>query len=542
MQKMRVILLLIAVWMSIDGCSQLIKPHFIQNHGDIYLANELNTKFYTKKKILEIVSTIKTNNIQLIDDRGISINHPYDQAVFPRDIASPWFSWDDSQPGVGVWLIHIGFEGKDFSINTLSSKTRWIPDQKIWEIIKENAVTNNVQVTILGANRKAGYSVESKKSITISISKDAVGAPIVYQQMPLPILEGSKHPDQFRWLLADLSSYHEPRIILEKQRVCGMCHHFSQDGKIFGMDLDIGGDKGSYGLSRVSKHMEFTQDDFISWTKFQNDGETTLGLFSKISPDGNYVISTIKEKRIFITIDDLEFSELFFAFTGVLACYSIPDNRFFLLPGADDPDYVHLGPTWSPENRYIVFSRARAKNEFDIMGNQKFIKASKGMRIRELNKKYQLRYDLYRIPFNHGNGGTPEPLQGASHNGKSNYWPRYSPDGKWIVFVKSDNALMNQPGSQLYILPAQGGEPRKMTCSRKVHNSWHSWSPNGRWLVFSSKVNTPFTELFLAHVDENGNDSPPVLLFRLNSKYLASVLPEFANIQPDAIQKIIVKP
>jgi len=43
-------------------------------------------------------------------------------------------------------------------------------------------------------------------------------------------------------------------------------------------------------------------------------------------------------------------------------------------------------------------------------------------------------------------------------------------------------------------------------------NSWHSFSPNGRWLVFSSKSLSPYTQMFLTHVDEEGRDSPPILI------------------------------
>ena len=43
---------------------------------------------------------------------------------------------------------------------------------------------------------------------------------------------------------------------------------------------------------------------------------------------------------------------------------------------------------------------------------------------------------------------------------------------------------------------------------------WHSWSSNGRWLVFSSKANTAYTQLFLTHIDANGESTPPVVLER----------------------------
>ena len=35
----------------------------------------------------------------------------------------------------------------------------------------------------------------------------------------------------------------------------------------------------------------------------------------------------------------------------------------------------------------------------------------------------QIQYNLYRIPFNDGKGGQPEPILGASNNGMSNNFP-----------------------------------------------------------------------------------------------------------------------
>src|SRR5208282_2058874 len=118
--------------------------------------------------------------------------------------------------------------------------------------------------------------------------------------------------------------------------------------------------------------------------------------------------------------------------------------------------------------------------------------------------------DLYRIPFNDGKGGQPVPIAGASHNGISNTFPKVSPNGRWIVFVKSSNGQLMRPDSQLYIVPAEGGVARRMRCNTALMNSWHSFSPNGHWLVFSSKSRSPYTQLFLTHLDETGVDSPPI--------------------------------
>jgi tetratricopeptide (TPR) repeat protein len=69
-------------------------------------------------------------------------------------------------------------------------------------------------------------------------------------------------------------------------------------------------------------------------------------------------------------------------------------------------------------------------------------------------------------------------------------------------------------------------------------NSWHSWSPNGRWLVFSSKANSPYTQLFLTHMDAQGESSPPVLLARFTGPDRAANIPEFVNAPAGAITRI----
>src|SRR5262249_54063888 len=79
---------------------------------------------------------------------------------------------------------------------------------------------------------------------------------------------------------------------------------------------------------------------------------------------------------------------------------------------------------------------------------------------------------------------------------------------------------------------------RRLRYNTARMNSWHSWSSNSRWLVFSSKVNGPYTQLFLTHIDEDGNDSPPVLLERFTSPDRAANIPEFVKLPGDAIAEI----
>ena len=69
-------------------------------------------------------------------------------------------------------------------------------------------------------------------------------------------------------------------------------------------------------------------------------------------------------------------------------------------------------------------------------------------------------------------------------------------------------------------------------------NSWHSFSPNGRWLVFSSKSRSPYTQMYLTHIDEDGNDSPAILVEGNTAANRAVNIPEFVNIPPGGLLQI----
>lgn len=494
----------------------------------------------TRKVIEAVISAIDYSH----DYPLIQVTNPLDGALFPSDIASPAIEWTDANSGTSLWLAQIRFKEEEKTVSFLTRGTSWTPDQKTWDLIKKNSINKRAVLSVFGVNTDDSITIAGRGQVSFTTSADSVGAPILYLQMPLPFAFSNKHPDLFRWLLADLSFYENPPVVLENMPVCGNCHSFSRDGKVIGIDMDYKGDKGGYLMAHMGKTIEVTPEDIISWNDLKGSDTSTasFGFFPKVSPDGRYVIATVKEKSFFIRRNDPAFSQFFFLAAGVLSYYMPSDKTFHFLGGADDSDFVQTCPDWSHDGKYVVFSRARVNNDLvDLVEKKALSDVDHDTPLSVLNKRYQIQYDLYRVPFNNGRGGTPEPITGASENGMSNYFPRYSPDGKWIIFCKSINGLALQPDSRLYIIPAKGGTARELTANRHVMNSWHSWSPNGRWLVFSSKEKGPFTVFYLCHIDEKGNDSVPVLLSRLQKHNFTNTMPEFWNINPEALKQFRLK-
>ena len=470
---------------------------------------------------------------------GLTIEYPLDQTLFPPEIPAPTFRWQDDGTGSDTWLVSIRFHDGAEPTSYLARDTRWTPTDDQWETIKRRSREQEAAVTVLGVRQRDPRQILSGASVSISISADEVGAPLFYRDVHLPFSEAVADPAaHIRWRFGEISSKEQPPVVLEKLPVCGNCHSFSSDGTCLGMDVDYANDKGSYVICPVKEEIVLDGNKIITWSDYEReDEEGTFGLLSRLSPDGRYVVSTVKDFSVFVALNNLAFSQLFFPIKGILAVYDRNTDEFHALPGADDKRFVQSNPVWSPDGKYIVFARHEAYSPKNMRKNKsvlvdpetcsEFIKGGK-----------TFKFDLYRIPFNDGRGGEPEPLAGAANNGMSNYFPKYSPDGKWIVFCQAKSFMLLQPGSELYIIPAAGGEARRLRCNSGRMNSWHSWSPNGRWLVFSSKARSPYTQLLLTHIDANGRSTPPVQLDRFTTATTAANIPEFVNTTADAIKTI----
>jgi tetratricopeptide (TPR) repeat protein len=524
----------------------------------------------------------------------ITIDYPLPGSVFPPDFAPPTFLWRDASREAAAWRIEIPLPGRTPPLRIdaagepfqfgpidpravsdtnrppqltpeLAATRTWRPDPATWEMIKKHSARRPVTVTITGYADSGRRRLVSRGAVTIQTSTDPVGAPIFYRDVPLMPSETEKGVIKplaragiplIAWRLRNVSEP-ESRLLMTGLHTCANCHSFSRDGRTLGMDLDgPRNDKGMYAIASIAPHMAIRNEDVVAWTTFlgKPKGDLRVGFMSQVSPDGRYVVTMIsgwerstdgpetaprrRSRRQLISnfyvanFKDYGFLQVFYPTRGILAVYDRASGRLQPLPGADDPRYVHTNAVWSPDGGYLVFARAEAREPYPD-----------GRKMAEYAgdpNETPIQYDLYRIPFNQGRGGRPEPIAGASRNGMSNSFPKVSPDGKWIVFVKCRNGQLMRPDSELWIVPAAGGAARRMRANTARMNSWHSFSPNGRWLVFSSKARSPYTQMYLTHIDDAGNDSPPILIENATAANRAVNIPEFVNIPPDGLVKIDV--
>ena len=94
---------------------------------------------------------------------------------------------------------------------------------------------------------------------------------------------------------------------------------------------------------------------------------------------------------------------------------------------------------------------------------------------------------IWSVPTN----GSESPRRMT--DGSRDSSPRWSPDGKWLVFVRTSEApAMPGPAAkpaspQLYMLPMSGGESWKFTDLPRGAGS-PVWSPDSKWIAFTSET------------------------------------------------------
>ena len=356
----------------------------------------------------------------------LTIDYPLNGSIFPPEITAPVFLFRDPSPAAKLWSVEVTFAkssehirvetpgpymqvgendpraGEPATLTPEQAVTHtWQPDAETWAKIKRLSQRSPATITITGIE-SAGTQPLSFGKVSITTSLDPVGAPIFYRNVPLMLSPlGDKGPitplppaalPLIKWQLRDISKP-ESHTVMENLPTCANCHSFSRDGKTLGIDMDgPRNDKGLYALVPIDKQMTITNKNMIHWSSFKEHPDALseepivkrFGFMSQVSPDGRYVVTSVGPpnegntnqdeepgfapgviNRLFsVNYRDVHFIQVFYPTRGLLAWYDRQEEKMRSLPGADDPKYVQTSAFWSPDGKYLIYSRALAQDPY----------------------------------------------------------------------------------------------------------------------------------------------------------------------------------
>ena len=451
----------------------------------------------------QLPSRTRASHVERWKHKYLKIVRPPDGASFPRNVSAPRFRWEDGVSN--QWLLTLKAPGWAEPLRVVTDKREWRPDKQTWEAIKARGTEGWVRLNVRGC-RVVGHNPRDGRAhvdaVKFRISEHAAD-PIVVYRLVRPMFHGFKTPNIY---YRDISTSETRMFLPSKTSYCTNCHVFPSrpdPGRKSDVSMAVAVRKSFEGLRLLGTY------DFGS-----KKGATMLTntFFMSWGPDGRKIAVTVGRRvavRVPITLETQEF----YVRVADIAIVDRDRREVLPLPGASEPDYMETLPAWSPDGKTIYF--ARAKEFMDI--------------------PFEVKYDLYRVPYNGGDGGEARPVEGASHNGKSNYAPRFSPDGKWIIFCMADSGSLVEPSSDLWILSTEEGAlPRRLECnSEHAMDSHHSWSSNSRWLLFAGKSEDGvFARVYLTEIDAEGHASPPIEMPTQSDTMMCYNVPEFLRSRP----------
>ena len=446
----------------------------------------------------------------------LTITYPPDGAVFPPNLCRPRVEWED--PTNDVWQVSVGLEGEDPRHREITEERHWWFPRRLWEELRAEAGQQGLWLQVKGLKRDeaqgnlaASATVQASQPVRFRWSRHPADNYVVYRLVGVPF-DIQRAPDTF---IRDIRSFQESPFLLAREKYCFNCHTFSSK--------TLTGGKVAYQCRYLGPEQFDLRTYFAIYDLEAGEGwrvklpfDVQMTTFVAWSPDGTKLVISANQYIIAAQPITLE-TQMAGENTSDLAIYDLVRQATWLLPGADRPDRLEIHPQWTPDGSSIVFCTAAPGRHPAL-----------------------LPFDLAVIPYNEGKGGEPVLIPGASDNGRSNYYPRFSPDGRWFSFCQCDGGDLIRPSSDIFLLPADlTGQPHHLESNVPfAADSWHSWSSNSRWLLFASKREDGiYARLYFTEIDDGGHASPAVRLPTRHDQLKSFNIPEFAATEPSVSER-----
>ena len=399
---------------------------------------------------------------------GLRLLHPAEGAVYPPNLAPPTWAWRAS--GESPWSVAVDLGDGAFLDVAVVAEAAYRPSADEWDSWKARIGRKSGIVLVRSADGQAHQA-------SFRFSEHPLQGTLVFRLVRAPLGSDPLLRTQLRRQRAE-DTGSAPLADALPLTPCKGCHALSNDGfrAAFQVRDPYDGPRlETFDLVAAAAHTPdlpteaFGRSAGLTWT-----------------PDGRIVVA-MNLRASEVRGDDG------FALThhaSDLALVDPDSGHWALVAGASVAHAVEDFPAISPDGATLAFTRGE-----------------------EISTDHGA-LDVYTVSLSGDSAGNATLLIGASANGLANYFPRYSPDGRWIAFVTSDGGYFARPSSELMLVPANGGEAISLTVNTPGRmDSWPTWSPDGHWLAWASRRDDPdLTRILLTEIDAQGRCTPPIPL------------------------------
>lgn len=406
------------------------------------------------------------------------ITPDYTGVTIPASIAPLNFYIDDAEitdvvirGGKGEEL-HVNGDYADFNI-----------DQ--WHSLLKANIGDSLMVTV--SARKDGQWTEYRP-FPIYISNDSLGEwGVTYRLIP----PGYETYGVMGLYQRNLSNFDETPIIENKNvgSDCMNCHTPNRTNPSeFTFHV-----RGEHGATVIRKGQQI---EILAPRNEQLGGSMVYPFWH---PEGKYIAYStnqthqnfhqLKERRVEVYDDKSD-----------IIIYDTESHEILLHDVIATNDHLENYPAFSPDGKSLYFCAA---NSIDSIWAQ----------------YKDIRYNICRVDFDPETGNIgikADTIVNARATGKSANMPRISYDGKYLLYTVSDYGCFPiwHPEADLWMINLESGDSYPLTeANSEDSESFHNWSLNSRWILFTSRRDDGlYTQLYFAHIDEEGKASKP---FRL---------------------------
>ena len=397
---------------------------------------------------------------------GIALVYPNPNAIVPHDLAPIDVQWNGMSP---VYRVTFAVDNGN-RLRGYVKSADWIPPANEWAWLQDVAAGHSISLTVDGATIDGSGTPQGplagSTAQKLSVSHDDATGALFYFATTGDQVSGDGTLERLELGAQKADKYLNKSNDGNGQ--CVGCHALSRDGtRVAFTFLNLLG-------AGTGTTMSLGSVDATNPAVQQATANTTAAT-SSFSPDGKQIVTAYDGK---LSIRD--------AVTGALVTDITTTG-------------TAMFPDWSPDGSTIVFVRSATPC---TAGQPNFGQSS----------IYAYGGSLVSVTSSGGTwGGEKVLLQAAT--GENNYYPSFSPDGKWIAFTRAltstksswsiaNSACTGQDGSGLsydnpsatvWIMPAGGGGATALTQANGAAmktNSWPKWGPKADgdflWLSFSS--------------------------------------------------------